>query len=94
MNKEEFKEKFEKNVAYLHKVIPPDDIYVFAEQTFMSALFFLSKWAEWVDLQEEAEADPVVKKWAKNILGMQMCKDMEIPIEVDLDLKSIENNEY
>ena len=41
MNKEEIRKKFEENVAYLQRNIPPDDIYLFTEQTFMAALFFL-----------------------------------------------------
>jgi len=84
------KEKFEKNVEYLKRNIPPDDIYMFAEQTFMATLFFLHKWNEWVDINEEAQKDPVVKKWVTNIVGLQMCKDKEQEVQLDLDLKSIE----
>lgn len=92
MNKEELKAKFEKNVDFLKRNIPPDDIYMFAEQTFMAAMFFLFKWSEWVDVNEEGEKDEVVKKWASNIIGFQRCRDQEIDIDLDLDLdlKSVE----
>ncbi len=93
MNKEEMKDKFEKNVAYLKRNVPPDDIYMFAEQTFMATLFFLHKWSEWVDVNEECQADPVARKWVTNIIGLQMCKDKELDVDLDLDLKSVENNE-
>lgn len=91
MNKEELKEKFEKNVDYLKRNIPPDDIYMFAEQTFMACMFFLQKWGDWVDLNEECKNDPISNKWIRNIIGLQMCRDKEQDIELDLDLKSVEN---
>lgn len=84
------KEKFERNVEYLKRNIPPDDIYMFAEQTFMAAMFFMYKWAEWVDVREEAKKDPIVRKWANNILGLQMCKDKAQDVDLDLDLESVE----
>ncbi len=90
MNKEEMKLKFEKNVDYLKRNIPPDDIYMFAEQTYMATLFFLHKWSEWVDLNEEAERCDVTKKWITNIIGLQICKDKEMDVNLDLDMKSIE----
>ena len=85
--------KFEKNVEFLKRNVPPDDIYIFAEQTFMAAMFFMHKWTEWVELTDEAQKDPVVNKWVKNILGFQMFKDNDIDVQLDLDLKSIEPNE-
>lgn len=90
MNKEELYRKFEQNVAYLHRNIPPDDIYMFTEQTFMAALFFIHKWNEHVDLDEECKKDPVVKKWLSNILGFELCKEKNIDIQLDLDLKSVD----
>lgn len=78
---------------YLKRNIPPDDIYLFAEQTFMATLFFLHKWSEWVDINEECLADPVAKKWVTNIVGLQMCKDKEMDVNLDLDLKSVESDE-
>lgn len=91
MNKEELKLKFEKNVEFLKRNVPPDDIYLFAEQTFMATLFFLHKWSEWVDINEECLKDPVAKKWVTNIVGLQMCKDKEQDVNLDLDMKSIED---
>lgn len=93
MNREELKEKFERNVDYLKRNVPPDDIYMFAEQTFMATLFFLHKWSEWADINEECKNDPVAKKWVTNIVGLQMCKDKELDVNLDLDLKSVEPDE-
>ena len=87
------KAKFEKQVDYLKRNVPEEDIYIFAEQTFMATMFFLYKWCEWVDMKEECEKDPVAKKWINNILGFQKLRDDDIDINVDLNLKSIEPNE-
>ncbi len=89
MDKEELKIKFEKSVEYLKRNIPPDDIYLFTEQTFMATLFFLYKWSEWVDINEECSKCPVTRKWVNNIIGFQISKDKEIDIQLDLDLGSI-----
>lgn len=90
MNKEELLKKFEENVQYLKRNVPPDDIYLFAEQTFMAALFFLHKWSDWTDMNQEMKDDPIVKKWVTNILAFHDLKDKGIDVEIDLDMKSIE----
>lgn len=92
MNKEEMKAKFEKNVEYLQRNIPPDDIYLFTEQTFMAALFFLQKWSAWVDILEECK-DPITRKWVTNIMGLLHCRENEVDLTLDLDMKSLEPNE-
>jgi hypothetical protein len=86
MNKKELFEKFEKNVNYLKRNIPPDDIYVFAEQTFMAALFFIHKWSEWVTITEEMDKDKVVHKWVSNILGFHEYRIEGKDIDLDLNL--------
>ncbi len=90
MNKDEIRKKFEENVAYLERNVPPDDIYMFTEQTFMAAMYFMQRWAEWVDLKEEAAKDPIAKKWMMNIMGLAVMKDKNQDIQLDLDLKSVE----
>ena len=87
------REEFEKNVEYLRRNVPPDDIYIFAEQTFMAALFFLYKWSEWVDVNEESRKDPIIKKWVANIIGLQRCKEKGVDIDLDLDIRSVEEDE-
>lgn len=84
------KAKFEKNVDYLRRNIPPDDIYLFAEETFMAALFFLKKWSEKTNLTEEMLRDPITNKWITNILGLLQCKEQDLEINLDLDLDSVE----
>lgn len=86
MDKKELMEKYEKNLVYLKRTIPPDDIYDFSEQTFMAALFFLKQWSELEDLEEVMKKDPIAMKWIINILSFQRCKDEEIDINLDLNL--------
>jgi len=90
MDKEAIRKKFEENVAYLERNIPPDDIYMFTEQTFMAAMYFLNKWGDWVDLKEEALKDPIAKKWMMNIMGLALAQDQNVDMTIDLDLKSVE----
>lgn len=87
MNKEEFKELFEKNIAYLQACIPPDDIYPFTEETYMAALFFLKKWSDLVNIEKELEKDPIAKKWAKNLLTFLYYRDRDVVIQLDLGLE-------
>lgn len=90
LSKEELLKKFEKNVDYLRRNIPPDDIYIFTEQTFMAALFFLKKWSERADIPEEMAKCPVTAKWVTNILSLQALRDREEDVHLDLDMKSVE----
>ena len=87
MNKKELIEKFEQNVRYLERNIPPDDIYVFAEQTYMAALFFLHKWSGHEDITSACEEDPIAAKWVTNVMSLLKMRDMKIDCEFDLGLE-------
>ena len=91
VNKEELLKKFKENVQYLERNVPPDDIYLFTEQTVMAALYFMFKWSEWVDIAQEAEKDPIAKKWITNILSLVVMRDKGQDIEIDLNMKSLED---
>lgn len=93
MNKEEFREQFYKNIEYTQRMVPPDDIYMFSEQTFMAAVYFLKRWSECINLSEETEKDEIAKKWATNILAFKYCRENNIDIELNLDLESIEDDD-
>ena len=91
MNKQEIRDKFEANVAYLRRNIPPDDIYMFAEQTLMATIFFIHKWSDC----EETEVildDPIAVKWLGNILGFLDARDKGQDLTLDLDLKSVDED--
>ncbi len=90
MNKEEMRAKFEENVAYLKRNVPPDDIYMFTEQTLMAAMFFIYKWSDHVDLNEEADKDETARKWLSNILKFQEMKNTNQDIQLDLNLDSVD----
>ncbi len=90
MDKEQIRAKFDQNVEYLKRNIPPDDIYLFAEQTFMAAVYFMYKWSDWVDVSDECEKDMVAMKWVTNILGFMVCQNENQDIQLDLNIRSVE----
>ncbi len=92
MDKNQLKKQFEDNVNYLRRNIPPDDIYLFCEQTFMATMFFLKKWSEVVDIEQACNDCPITKKWVCNILGFQRLKDADMSVHVDLNLGSIDED--
>ncbi len=81
MNKEELKAMYEKNVEYLKRNIPPDEIYEFAEQTYMATLYFLSKWSDWEDVNQVCQDDPVASKWVRNIMSLLKCREMGMDVD-------------
>lgn len=90
MNKEEMLRQFNENVEYLQRNVPPDDIYIFTEQTFMAALFFLTKWSEKADIEAECAQDIIAQKWVTNILGLLACRDLKQDINLDLNMECLD----
>lgn len=90
MDKNELMKKFRENIAYLERNIPPEDIYVFTEQTFMAALFFLKRWSDWVDVDTEMNECEVTKKWVMNIIGLQMLREKNQDVDLDLNLPKLD----
>lgn len=86
MNKEEFIKTFEENVLYLEHNIPPDDIYAFAEQTYMAALYFLHVISHNIDIEALMKNDPIARKWISNVMLLLNARDLKEPISLDLKL--------
>lgn len=86
MKKEELIKKFEENVDYLRRNIPPDDIYIFAEQTYMAAMFMLHKWSLWEDIAAEMARCAITEKWVKNLLNLAFVRENKIDIPIDLNM--------
>lgn len=93
MDKQKLYDDFEKNVAYLRKNIPPDDIYCLAEQTFMAAVFFMQRWNDWCDIEQEMKDNPIADKWVNNILGFYLARLENKDIQLDLSLNNIDDDE-
>ena len=51
-------EEFEKNVQWLKKAVAQEDMYYLGQQLLITAEFFLDKWMEWIDIEEEITRDP------------------------------------
>lgn len=90
MNEEEHKEQmdiFNKQVQWLKDNIPPEDIYTFAQQSILSAMFFIGKWNEWVDVFKEAENDKNVDIWLTNISTVCELQEENIPTKLNVKMK-------
>lgn len=68
-------EEFEKDVEWLRKNIPPDDIYVFAEQMHRSAINFLRLWAQYISINEECAKDNFIKDEIDNLLTIHQARE-------------------
>jgi len=88
---QEFIERFERNVAYLAKNIPPDDIYPFTEKVIMTALFFLQQWGLYTDLDRHCEKYPDAKKVIRSILEFELNRCNDVDVKVDLMMDSFES---
>jgi hypothetical protein len=82
--------KFEENVAYLQRNIPPDDIYLFAEETLMAALYFMHRWSKKEDINTVCKEDEVARKWVSNILGLQRLREKALDVDLDLGIDVME----
>lgn len=93
MDKARLLKEYEKNITWLRRNIPPDDIYDFAEQTYMAALYFLKRLSMVVDINEEFQDYPVSKKWATNICSILHLRDNNLDSAIDMKLEVLEDDE-
>lgn len=90
MDKKEFQKHFEKNVSYIQRTIPPDDIYPFAEQTLMASLYFLRKLNDYADLTTLANEDLVFQTWITNIGTFLIAQERELDLILDLKIDELD----
>lgn len=83
-------EEFQRNVAWLHKSVPRDDIYDFAEQTLMACDFFIYKLGEYVNINDEAEKDEILGQWFRNVVTMRFLAENDIEGIVDVSFQDEE----
>jgi len=81
---------FEKRVAWLQRNIPPDDIYLFTEQTLMAAMFFLHRWNRVDDIHKVISEDAVARKWVTNILALIEVQSAGHDTKINLDMESLD----
>lgn len=93
MNKEEFRKMLNDNVAYLQRNIPPDDIYLFAECNFMSALYFLNRYSKHVDVNDECQENLTTRKYVVSMLNLMHAREQQLDLPFDLCLDALEDDE-
>ena len=84
-------QKFKEDVAWLKQNIGQDDIYEFAQQALTGASYFIHKWSEWVDIEDEVDKDKVTAAWIKNIIGVIVQRELRLPTSIDTDFKNLED---
>jgi hypothetical protein len=89
MNKEEALAKFNEEVEWLKQVVPPEDIYMFANQALVSARFFLNRWSDWVDIYKECEEDDTVNGWVMNLCGINHLRSIGSKERLNLKWKEL-----
>lgn len=92
MDKHQLFEKYKKNIEWLHRNVPPDDIYDFAEQTYMAALFFLNVISNDLNIHVQLQ-NPVFKKWATNIISVLDYREKGIDTSIDLQMDVYEGDD-
>lgn len=93
MDKQEFLKKYERNIAWLRRNIPPDDIYDFAEQTYMAALFFLRLASVDPDFMKLLQECPITRKWSQNLCSLLHLRDNNIDSAIDMKLEVIDDED-
>jgi hypothetical protein len=71
---EDLQKAFESNVMWLKRVVPEEAIFALAEQMIMTAEYFMDRWREWVDIEEETSRDSNVALWVDSIVKIQMLR--------------------
>lgn len=71
-------EQYERNILFLSKHVPPDDIYPFAESMMHISYYFLRKWMDEIDVQDECKKDEVTAKYVNSLMGYLLTRDLEI----------------
>lgn len=91
--KDDLSKRFEKNVDYLVRNIPPDDIYPFAEKIIMTAMFFLRQWANCEDLDKRCAECSDSKKLIDSILIFEAGKANDVDVKIDLMMEDFESDD-
>jgi len=72
--KEGIQQQFEKDVEWLQRSVPVDHIYGLAQQLLTTAEYFLDRWKEWADLQEEISRNVETYNRVRCIVQILMLK--------------------
>jgi len=80
-------EQFKSNVCWLKEIIPPEDIYDFAEQALMASEFFINELGELIDLREEIKVRKPLATWINNVIGMRVLKENDYKGKINVIFK-------
>lgn len=83
---------FDKSVKWLRRVVPPDDIYDFAEQALLACDYFIHKLKELTDLPSEQAKDKILNGWLRNVMGMRVLKEQVYDGIISVSMKVIDED--
>jgi hypothetical protein len=84
----EHSEAFNANVDWLKRVVPDDEIHNLTQQMIMTAEFFLDRWMEWVDVEEELDKNPYMKPYVMGLVRIKMLSQFDSPVMLKNYLKN------
>jgi len=76
----------EKDVQFIKKTIPPDDIYMFATQVFWFAELFICELYKYPDFEEKVNSDKALNKAVHNICSFGIAMEDDKKISLDMRL--------
>lgn len=79
--------RFEEDVLFLQKNIPPDDIYTFSQQTLNSCMHFIEVLTDFANLDDLAEENEETHMHLSNILALVSHQHQKKDIQLNLELK-------
>lgn len=91
MDQQEFQAEYEKNIAWLQRNVPPDDIYDFGEQTLIAAVYFLKKYAQTFSYVPDIMHDPLTAHWIKWLMLLVKRRSDNTDGSVDLALEGMDD---
>lgn len=80
----------EKNIAFLAKTVPPDDIYLFGEFAYDSSLYLLAILHDKLDVTDMIEEDDHLNRIVNVIVGYQIARKLNK--DITLDLRAYDTN--
>lgn len=84
---EEFDEIFERDVLYLKQHIPPDDIYMFAEQNIRQSMYFLKRWSMVENINAEFSTNEITRGYVTYLMNFMRARMQGDPIQVSFQTK-------
>jgi hypothetical protein len=89
MEKDELDAMLERDVAYLQRNIPPDDIYLFAQNTLLATYLLAYEVGRIVGIGGFEKLPKITQKCLKNISWFKHNQEAGTDVEIDLNTNGL-----